>query len=462
MGLAIGRQRAILIRADGLHRYERRVGLIPEHVRQLVDNGIMVFVQPSPIRIFSAQEYLDAGAQLVSDAKGYASVVCGVKQIPVDLFEEGVTYMFFSHTHKGQPGNMHMLRTMMENGCNLIDYEKMVDARGERVVAFGRFAGIVGMVDTLNLLGLRLASQGIDPNPFQAVKQTIHYRNGIEEIRTQLRHLGQKIRTDGVPEAMGPFVVGVLGYGRVSRGALEMFDEMGPIELRPEDLLSQAGSLSRHQVYKVIFQEPDTVEPVDPSKTFSLQDYRTNPQAHLLYASKMGRYLRHITALVSGIYWEPTQPRLVSRDLLRQLLDEGIASRLRVIGDIGADIDGPIASTITVTNAEDPYVVYHPSTHLTVPGYEGEGFACNVNDTAPNGVSLDASRYFSELLFPFVPGIVNTNWNAPYDEVIASLPKEVGPSVILLKGKLTPPYESNQAILEGVRMHGNTPVNHFW
>ena len=37
-----------------------------------------------------------------------------------------------------------------------VDYEKMDDAYGKRVVAFGKYAGIAGMIDILHGLGLRL------------------------------------------------------------------------------------------------------------------------------------------------------------------------------------------------------------------------------------------------------------------------------------------------------------------
>ena len=63
--------------------------------------------------------------------------------------------MFFSHTIKGQKYNMSMLKKMMDLGCNLIDYEKIVDERGLRLVLSGWYDGLAGMVDTLWALGLR-------------------------------------------------------------------------------------------------------------------------------------------------------------------------------------------------------------------------------------------------------------------------------------------------------------------
>lgn len=42
----------------------------------------------------------------------------------------------------------------------LIDYEKLVDETGQRVVAFGKYAGVAGMVNILHGLGLRLLALG--------------------------------------------------------------------------------------------------------------------------------------------------------------------------------------------------------------------------------------------------------------------------------------------------------------
>jgi alpha-aminoadipic semialdehyde synthase len=42
----------------------------------------------------------------------------------------------------------------------LIDYEKLMDEHGQRVVAFGKYAGLAGMVNILHGLGLRLLALG--------------------------------------------------------------------------------------------------------------------------------------------------------------------------------------------------------------------------------------------------------------------------------------------------------------
>ncbi len=42
----------------------------------------------------------------------------------------------------------------------MIDYEKLLDDKGQRLVAFGKYAGVAGMIDILHGLGLRLLALG--------------------------------------------------------------------------------------------------------------------------------------------------------------------------------------------------------------------------------------------------------------------------------------------------------------
>ena len=116
------------IRREDKSIWERRVPLIPDHVPFLRELGIDVVVQPSDTRVFKENEYVSAGATIAEDLSK-CPVVFAVKEIPSPFFQKGGTYVFFSHTIKGQPHNMPMLKRLMELGCNLIDYERVVDDR---------------------------------------------------------------------------------------------------------------------------------------------------------------------------------------------------------------------------------------------------------------------------------------------------------------------------------------------
>ncbi len=106
-------------------------------------------------------------------------VIFAVKEMPLDFFEPGKTYAFFAHVIKGQPYNMPMLQRMLDLGCNLIDYEKVSDEKGRRLIFFGRHAGIAGMIETLWPLGQRLDWEGI-PTPFSQLRHTYEYKDLVE------------------------------------------------------------------------------------------------------------------------------------------------------------------------------------------------------------------------------------------------------------------------------------------
>jgi alanine dehydrogenase len=140
---------AIGIRSETKSPWERRTPVNPDLARHLVeDERIRVLVQPSARRVFSDREFVRAGAEITTDLSD-ANVILGVKEIPPDALVAGKTYMFFSHVIKGQPYNMPMLRRLIDLGCTLIDYETVADDTGRRLVFFGRFAGLAGMIDTL-------------------------------------------------------------------------------------------------------------------------------------------------------------------------------------------------------------------------------------------------------------------------------------------------------------------------
>jgi hypothetical protein len=59
----------------------------------------------------------------------------------------------------------------LDNYCNKIPF-----FAGQRLVAFGKFAGIAGMIDILNGLGLRLLALG-HHTPFMHIGPAHNYRN---------------------------------------------------------------------------------------------------------------------------------------------------------------------------------------------------------------------------------------------------------------------------------------------
>jgi alpha-aminoadipic semialdehyde synthase len=210
------------IRRADKNDWEQRVPLIPQDVKYLKDKfGIRTLIQPSDIRAYKNEEYEKAGAEVVENIQK-ANTIFAVKEIPLHFYRANKTYVFFSHTIKGQEYNMSLLKKMMGLKCNLIDYERIVNEKNQRLIFFGKYAGIAGMIESLHALGQKLEKKSIE-TPFSNIKQAYKY-NSIEEAKLQLKEIGGHIKKYGIPKGIQPIVVGFAGYGNVSQGAQEIFD----------------------------------------------------------------------------------------------------------------------------------------------------------------------------------------------------------------------------------------------
>jgi alpha-aminoadipic semialdehyde synthase len=339
------------IRREDKSIWERRVPITPQDARDLqTDYGLTVIAQTSEIRVFEDDEYLQTGTTVQEDLSA-ASTVFAVKEIPLELFERDKTYVFFAHVIKGQPYNMPMLKRMMELGCNLIDYEKVTDDKGRRLIFFGQHAGWAGMIDTLWAFGQRMAWRGT-PNPFTQLRQTYRYKN-LDEAIVVLEKVKGQIEDEGLPEAISPLILGIAGYGNVSGGAQEILAHLPTVEIAPDEIAAIASNpqASRHVLYKAVFKEEHMVDPLSPDDRFELQDYYQHPEK---YRSKFETYLPYLNILVNAIYWDKMYPRLVTKDYVKRAYAGEGTPRLQVIGDISCDVEGAIEVTVRSTEPDKP------------------------------------------------------------------------------------------------------------
>jgi saccharopine dehydrogenase (NAD+, L-lysine-forming) len=423
------------IRREDKSVWERRVPIVPEHARRLQEaHGIEVWVQPSDVRVFRDEEFAQAGARVAEDLSP-CPVVFAVKEIPPGFFQPGHTYVFFAHVIKGQPYNMPMLRRLLERGCQLIDYEKVTDERGRRLIFFGRHAGLAGMIDTLWALGQRLDRECI-ANPFSDLRQA-HAYESLDEARAAVSALGTRTAREGLPEPITPLICGFAGYGNVFRGADEIIERLPVQEIQPQEVaaVAQGTDYARDALYKVVFKEEHTVEPISPGDRFELQDYYDHPER---YRSRFHTYLPHLTLLVNCVYWEARYPRLVTKADLSRLYGGAEPPRLRVIGDISCDIEGAIEATVRCTEPGDPVFVYDPFEDRAIDGFEGRGPVVLAVDILPSELPRDASEYFSGVLMEYVPAIAQADYSVPFEKL--ALPPEIKRAVIAHRGELTPNY----------------------
>ena len=432
------------VRREDKDPFERRTPLIPAHARRLVEAGTRVIVQPSAIRVHSDDEYTAAGAE-VRENLDPCQLVVAVKEIPVELLAPGKTYLFFSHTLKGQPHNMPLLRRLLELGCSLIDYEPIKDENGRRLVAFGRYAGLAGMVETLRALGQRWEAEGLR-TPFARIEPAWRYAN-LREAKDAVARVGHEIAEGGLPEEAGPLVCGILGYGNVSGGAREICDLLPVRAVDPDQLqrIDRSDPAARRAVWKAVFEEKHLVERSDGG-AFALGEYYEHPER---YRAVFAPQVRHLTALVNTIYWDARYPVLLTREQIRGLWAGTGGPRLKVIGDITCDIDGSIQSTVRATAPDHPTYLYLADEGRTTDALTGRGPLVMAVDNLPCEFPLDASADFSRAALPFIEQIARAHTADGLDA--ASLAPPLDAAVIVDRGALTPAFRYLKAPLAAAR-----------
>ncbi|KAJ3000998.1 hypothetical protein HDV02_000067 [Globomyces sp. JEL0801] len=350
---------SIGIRQEAKNRWERRVPLVPDQVERLVKElGATVFIQPSTKRVIPDEKYTAVGAILENDLSK-ADIILGVKEVPIPDLIKGKTYMYFSHTHKGQHYNMPMLKSVLDKDIRLIDYELLKDKDGRRLVQFSKFAGYAGMIDGLHALGHRLLALG-HGNPFLAIGMSYMYRC-VADARLDVTRTGQVIMDDGLPKSLGPMIFVIVGDGNVSRGALHVFKCLPHQWVRPEELeaLSKSKDFDNHKVYLCQVTAKDFI--VDKNGNYDESDYFTKPEKYSSVFHKKGSF-----------------------EFMGQ------------------------SSTI-----DDPFFMYDPIKNETHSNLEGNGIQIMSIDNLPTEMPLEASEFFSESLYPVVAEMVKGNFDHP-------------------------------------------------
>lgn len=426
-------KKIIAIRHEDKYKMERRAALTPQHVKQIVEQGIEVLVESSEKRVFADEEYANAGAKVTKDISS-SSLVFGVKEMPIDYFEANKTYVFFSHTIKGQEYNMPLLKNMVEHKINLIEYEKIANEKGQRLIFFGRFAGLAGMINSLWSYGQRLDKLGIQ-NCFGSLKQS-HKYNSLSEAITEIKAIGEQIKSKGLNSEAGPLIIGVTGYGNVSKGAQEISDLLPIEEISPAELLqkSKENSFALDKVYKVIFKEADLSTTIDENAEFELQDYYNHPEK---YKNQFEQYIPHLSILMNCMYWDDRYPRIVTKDFLAELYKTN--HRLKVIGDVTCDPDGSIEATHIGTAIEDPVFIYNPTTRTPEMGFEGEGILIMSVDILPSELPRESSEAFGDVLVNYVKQLAEADYNTSFEAL--DIPPAFKRALILHKGNLTPDFK---------------------
>ncbi|XP_072939174.1 alpha-aminoadipic semialdehyde synthase, mitochondrial [Epargyreus clarus] len=439
-------RRVIAIRREDQSVWERRAPFAPSNVNRLVRQGVKVIVQPSNRRAYPMQSYINAGAVVQEDISE-AGVIFGVKQTPIDLLIPNKTYCFFSHTIKAQDANMPMLDAILAKNIRLIDYEKLMDDSGNRVVAFGKYAGVAGMINILHGLGLRLLALG-HHTPFMHVGPAHNYRSS-SMARQAIRDAGYEISLGMMPKSLGPLTFVFTGSGNVSQGSQEIFQELPHEYVPPEMLRKVAEHGSPNKIYGCEVRRRHHLVRKNGGG-YDHEEYEEHPERYIsTFAQKIAPYT---SVLVNCIYWAVDSPKLLTIPDAKHLLlpshtpwlpksigAPALPHRMLAICDISADPGGSIEFMNECTTIDTPFCLYDADRNKDTKSFKGPGvLVCSI-DNMPTQLPRESTDFFGDLLFPYAEDIMKSDATKPLEE--HNFSSVVQGAIITSNGKLTPPFE---------------------
>ena len=366
----------------------------------------LVLVESDNNRIFSDQEYLQAGVQVTQNVED-CDVLLGVKEVPVEALIPNKKYFFFSHTIKKQPYNRKLLKAVLEKNIELFDHEVITYPNGVRVVAFGRYAGIVGAYNSLRTLGLKF-------NDF-ALPRANTLKDQAELIAELNKITFPKVK------------IVLTGKGRVGNAAKEILKAAPIREVSPEDFLSK-------DYEEAVFAQIDVLDynKRKDGKVISMQDFFDHPKE---YHSDFMKFAKVSDVFIAGHFYGDGAPYLFTREDAKRP-----DFKIKVVGDISCDIDGPVASTLRACTIADPNYGYDPVSETEVDFMEPSAIAVMAVDTLPSELPRDASEGFGE---SFLKEVIPAFFNGDKDGILQR-------AQMTKNGKLTEKFTYLQDYVNGV------------
>jgi saccharopine dehydrogenase (NAD+, L-lysine-forming) len=349
---------------------DKRVAFTPSQCVELKNQfpGLEIFIQRSQDRCFPDDQYAKAGVTVTEDLSN-CDYLFGIKEVPAEKLIPGKSYLFFSHTIKKQAHNKPLMKTLIEKKVNLIDYETLRWKNGDRIIGFGRYAGIVGAYNGLLTWGRKYKTYDLKPAYLCA---------DYAEVKNELK----KLKLD-------PIKIILTGNGRVSLGALELLKEAGIKEVTAADILTK---IYAEPVFSVLLTE-NLYERID-GKAYDRSDFHHDPTR---YRCVFRYYFPSCNLLVNGIYWDNRMDRLFSENDTRMP-----NFNISVIADISCDINGSVPITIKDTKIFDPVFGYDPNTMKECPPYTEKGIDIMAVSNLPTELPKDASESFGSMLLEYV------------------------------------------------------------
>ena len=368
----------IALLREGKIPADKRVALSPKQCLEVLKQypGLVLVVQPSPIRKFTDQDYLDLGIILQEDLSD-CDVLIGVKEVPKKDLIPHKTYFYFSHTIKEQPYNKSLLLKMLSLNIRMIDYEVLTNEKSKRLIGFGRYAGIVGCYNGFLAYGKRTSSFSLKP---------AHLCEDRKEMEIELR----KIQLE-------PIKIILTGSGRVGNGIIELINIIGIRQVSPNEFLNK----SFDEPVFVHLNTLDYNKRIDGSAS-SKSDFYTNPGS---YQSDFLKFAKTAEMFVAGHYYAAGSPFLFTRENAKSK-----EFKIRTVADVSCDINGPVACTIQPSTIQNPIYGYNPFTELIDDYAKPDVIAVMAVDNLPCELPKDSSIDFgAELIKHILPCLLSTD-----------------------------------------------------
>ncbi len=378
---------------------DNRVPLTPSQCRTLMEeySNIWVAVQPSETRCYTDDEYRYQGIA-VRENLSDCDLLLGVKEIPPHLLIPNKTYMIFSHTIKKQAHNRKLLRAVLEKKIRLIDYECLKDDKGKRIIAFGRWAGIVGAYNTIRAIGLRTGRFDMLP---------MHECHNFAEAQKEFAKLD-----------LPPWKIVLSGDGRVSEGAAFLLDIMKIRKVDPHSFVYK-------EFDEVVYTQLHSKDMFyrEGHEEFDAPDYHQHPE---LYRSSFFPFTRAADVFINGIYWDKRIPVFFNREQMEEK-----DFNIKIIGDITCDIapEASVPSTLFASTIAEPFFGYDPQTGTQTEPFDGNSVDIMSIDNLPNELPRDASEDFGNMLMSRVIPRLLKEWSTTINK-----------ATIALDGELNEPY----------------------
>lgn len=380
---------------------DRRVVLSPQAAKEMTEKfpNIDLFIQSSDIRGFTDKEYNDLGLNVVDDVSD-CEFLMGVKEVTIEELIPNKKYLFFSHTAKKQEHNKQLLQSLLEKKIQIIDHEHLTDDNNTRLVAFGRWAGIVGAFNGLKAYGQKSKRYTL---------KNAHACHDLEELKEEI----YKIDLD-------PIKILITGGGRAAHGAIEVLEHVKNIEkVTHQQFLSKTFD---HPVYCQI--DPwDYLERKD-GIPFDFKYFIKHPGQH---KSIFKPYTKITDLFIACHFWDGKSPAfMTNEDMKEEDFNIGL------IADVSCDVNGPIPSTIRASTIAEPLYGYDPKLEKEVGAFDSEAITIMAVDNLPGEIPRNSSIEFGEGLinkvFPSLFGSDN-------EQIIHRA------SITTLEGELNEPFK---------------------